>query len=844
MQINISEGFSLDVKNALIHSVCASGTEFIDPHTPFGHFSLRADGCAYDTDGAEPVSTMEDDSAQRATFLFGALEAVRGFSRLSDGALRYEITLTNCGQAPVTVDELSIRFAMNSQFDWGVKGAERVIRHSFVSADGSFLYFTPCDGHPPYLVLLPEDGTGLEMFDTHALRHPDPDKKDGKERLNVYRAMIHAAYEEGVAREKGCDWRIPVTKRILAPGESASYAFSFRAAAGYQAVRDLIYQNGQPDVEIIPGMTLPRGTEALLRIRSQKEITIKSEYPADTCIRAVSAQGDAHLYAAVFTRLGENRLILRWDDNRQSILEFFITLPIEALMKKRGQFIAEHQHKGTGKWYEGLLAEHNNETGALLGPDNYDLIKGWRIYEVTCDDPGMSKPAFLSGVNAELPDQKQIEALEYYVEHFVWGGLQRTDKEEYPYGIYGIPDWKTLRDKTDDIGVTGIAHLWRIYDYPHLALMYMNLYRIGAQYPHIRLKVSPLEYLNRAYRTLLAQYTYPMELDEWSPYKTGTYNELVVTDIISALRKEGRPLAAQRLECHWLQKAKFFITACQDVFGSEYPFDTTGYESTQALACTGLDYAKAWQPKHQHDKRPYTPEQAREFMDYQAKCNLACRGIMENAYHLLGSDYRNCSAHYTLSYMAQMGGQALMAYALYYAEDPFDILRVAYASMLSSWALMNAGDEEGYWFPGKEHNGAAGGGFENAPYGQTWLEQPHHRGSWYYSCEIDLGYCGYLRGAATVLCADPRFGTVCYGGVLAEGTVHLQDGVNRRFHHITQDRRVHLIAHNARFESVSPKEDGSYLVKLSYLGQDGEISVQRGDENTVVPIAGRTCLSV
>ena len=68
----------------------------------------------------------------------------------------------------------------------------------------------------------------------------------------------------------------------------------------------------------------------------------------------------------------------------------------------------------------------------LLGPDNYDRIKGWRIYEVTCDDPGLSKPAFLAAKNAERPVQGEVAALDDYIEHFVWGGLQRTHRRGVP----------------------------------------------------------------------------------------------------------------------------------------------------------------------------------------------------------------------------------------------------------------------------------------------------------------------------------------------------------------------------------------------------------------------------
>ena len=98
---------------------------------------------------------------------------------------------------------------------------------------------------------------------------------------------------------------------------------------------------------------------------------------------------------------------------------------------------------------------------------------------MTCDDPGLSKPAFLSSVQTVAPVQAQIDALDDYIEHFVWGGLQQTTEEPFPYGIYGIPDWHVLRN-SEDMGNGGRTHLWRPYDYSHIALTYYNMYEVAA----------------------------------------------------------------------------------------------------------------------------------------------------------------------------------------------------------------------------------------------------------------------------------------------------------------------------------------------------------------------------
>lgn len=82
-------------------------------------------------------------------------------------------------------------------------------------------------------------------------------------------------------------------------------------------------------------------------------------------------------------------------------------------------------------------------------------------------------------------------------------------------------------------------------------------------------------------------FTIPSEIEDWSAYKTGLYNECVIPKIIAALRENGMKAQADRLETFWMRKVKFFVTECKDVFGSEYPFDTTGFESTFVLAEDG-----------------------------------------------------------------------------------------------------------------------------------------------------------------------------------------------------------------------------------------------------------------
>jgi hypothetical protein len=173
-----------------------------------------------------------------------------------------------------------------------------------------------------------------------------------------------------------------------------------------------------------------------------------------------------------------------------------------------------------------------------------------------------------------------------------------------------------------------------------------------------------------------------------------------------------------------------------------------------------------------------------------------------------------------------MGGWSILDYALHHSGDPWPLLRLGYASILSSWALVNSGPPEtdcGYWYPGPENDGGAGGGFEPAPYGTTWLGQPHGRGSWYYACEIDLGFGGALRAAATVLVDDPLFGPFAYGGSFERTAggwlVRCRDGVRRRFHAILQDLMIHVEVERDHFAADIPLELDDGASRIAFVLQ-------------------------
>ncbi len=729
---------------------------------------------------------------------------------IEDRAILWSLNIKNVGVQRREIDDLAIPLPITTTVASGDNQRRiNVLKHSFISGYTSYVFWMRSNNIGPYLMLTPREDTKFEYWDAQrGVSSQGSGQGAGTTQGVGYRVYIHSAAAGTEAKAQGTKWRQPNTHLTLAPGDTQSYGFTLQWADNYDDVRQRLVDQGLIDVHVVPGMTLPSDLFARFALRTNQPIrAVEAEYPRDTKIESLGLKGEFHIYQVQFHRLGENRLTVRYGNKQHMFLEFFSTEPLETLIKKRAAFLAHSQHRDPSKWYNGLITDWNMESRLLLSPDNYDRIQSWRIYAVTCDDPGLGKPAYLASKNAEFPVQSEVEALDYYIKNFVWGGLQQTTSETYPYGIYGIPDWKTNRESVDP-GRNGQRHLWRIYDYPHIVLLYHSMYRIAKNYPQIKTALPAAEYLRRAYGTAVAMFTVPMQIERWSAYRTGLYNELVIVNLIADLQASGLMAEAETLRGHWEQKVKTFVNGQLNLFQSEYAFDSTGFEATHALAKYAISHADA----PGENKTGITPESAARFMQTQLASNIFCRGWPEPAYYLLGSDYRSGGGNsFTLSYMSQMGGWSVLDYALYSAAQPDWYLRLGYASYLSAWALMNTGTPEsnyGYWYPGKENDGGAGGGFEPAPYGQTWLNQPHHRGAWYYSSEVDLGYNGALRTAATILADDPIFGRFCFGGDWRKTSgrveVRVKDGVRRRFHAFLGKNRVHMVFDTDRFTAAQP----------------------------------------
>jgi hypothetical protein len=255
-------------------------------------------------------------------------------------------------------------------------------------------------------------------------------------------------------------------------GATISYSFRFLWARDFAAVRDVLPFQGKFDTTVVPGMVIPTDLEASFSLRSRNSIAaVEAEHPAQTTIEPVGEKaGGIRVYRVRFSKLGENMLTIRYGDGLWTTLEFFVTEPIETLIRKRAAFLVSHQqHKDPGKWYVGVYSDWDQKNEVLRSPEDRDALSAW-LTDAN-DDAANARQAFLASKNVFFRDQAEIASLELYISKYLWGGMQMTDAERYPYAIYGIPNWKANRASADP-GRNGRAHVWRIYDYPHIIMLY------------------------------------------------------------------------------------------------------------------------------------------------------------------------------------------------------------------------------------------------------------------------------------------------------------------------------------------------------------------------------------
>lgn len=763
----------------------------------FVRYSVQGDVYTANTSELSSKVTFHDLQHIRIVWqLPGSVELSQTFSVTGMG-MDWSISLRNANRHSVEITDLKVRIPIGER-DETLPAKDNLGRHIFLNGHSSYLYWVPYKGQGDVLLMTLKEGTSLE-----------------------YKTLDNDFYIHSKTSVDRTDdtWPIPSTSRVIPVGTTYTTGFDFSLAGSYEEVQDKLYDNGYVTARIAPGMVVSPEMMVQCALACKQPIKkLEAEDALHTQITRKERVGKNQRYMFRFSKLGEQTIRVTYGKGKVCYLHFYVTEPLEKVIKKRAHFILTHQqHRDSTKWYNGLYSLWDMENERLLSPDSIGELP-YPYMVGGSDDPSNCKPLYLSEKNVVYPDRDEIASLEYYERNFVWGKLQRTDQETpYPYGIYGIDNWHELRSgELGDYnsGGSGKERMWRTYDYPTHFTIYYNLYKIAKDYPDLVSYLDAKGYLERAYRTAMAYFEVPYNIfmgqqwfikgwSDWA-YKLGNFHERYLLDIMRALRTEGRYDAADRLCREWEKKVLYMIYDATWPFGSEMFVDRTAYESSYYVA----EYAKQhpiepqeqlWYDKNEqkwHTYKSLDTTRIDTFMQNQLDGNLAIRGLYEYDYGHLGTAWSGEKSN--LDYMSQMGGAALLDYAFRFADAPDRYVNWGYNALLSSWALVNTGTEEsgyGYWYHGKNNDGAAGWTYSPFQHSFLWdlKSVRQKRGPLRYDGEIDHGLTGGIHGAGIYLLEDPDLGLVGYGGNVdtdkpGNVTIIPYDGVRRLLRLFTPSR--------------------------------------------------------
>lgn len=767
-------------------------------------------------DGEKVIVTYENATEAKGIRDFKLVETYS----FVDDKLRWEINIQNTKSEKLTVGDLGVPLAFNEIWPGGEEIYEtRTLDHSFVGKNSSYIYATRPSGLGKFLLLTPDTTTdaGFEYQDHWRREERSPeeaawcqDQAGWANGLNVF--YIHSDVINATNRGY-----LENTSLELAPGESKTYAFNFSAVENEDDMKKTMYEEGLIDAVAVPGMTFAVNMPARMYLHTKAakdDITFEVQCPHDTGLhsgnpRTISnnlpcsketntyikyietkiLNGEQyHIYDIAFSDLGQNNVVVKYDGGqKETVLQFYMMEAVADALELHSNFMVDKtQWNAPDQLYDKVFDDWMMDTKAKRG--EFKGYWGWG------DDWGLTHGEYLAEKNVYQPNEKQILALDEYLDVAIWNGLMREHQEDYLIHDFLMPE-------------PNDTPTYRGYAYPHIYNTYFSMYKIATKYPEIvSYKESAETYLLRAYNILKALYGEGVAYN----WETGLMGELTTPDIIAALDKEGYYEEAENIRNIMTQKYNNFKNT-KYPYGSEYSYDNTGEEAVYTLARlnSAVDTANANLMMSKIDAK-----------------TRACRGLQPIWYHY-ANPTTNCGENWwNFQYTASLAGYCMddwlrlqnngkTAYTSALAQ------RVNYAAKLANLTAINSGQIDAdpanigtvAWTYQSEMGNLGGQGTGGGNLHNGWRQM---------AGEADLGLFGALQILSSDIAVDPIFGLFGYGCMVSETETAYNviplDGLYTKLNFITG--KLYLELNRDQYTEATVKKDNSEVkLKIKNLSQ-------------------------
>lgn len=465
-----------------------------------------------------------------------------------EGALRWEISLTNPSDRPLELGELAIPLRVNDDYAAPYEGLsptaalragrmpaiqkvlheQKVFAHAFVAGHSSYVLVQRPRGDAPFLLVQGLEDTAFECLY----------KTLGSSSGTWLGTDLLALHSRATANQRGWDWNPWVnghTSLVLEPGEQKSYALQFTFIDGYAAIRPALVRAGNLGIRVLPSMVVQEGDEVRVEVASRDDLE-RIEVHSDGVTLAERRRAEAAtLLTLRFRGRGQKSLRLVYGGGRWTNLHFFCVPDAAGLIKARARFMAERQFYSNPEdpWNRHhLILPFDYRLGTRI--DDHD--DAWEVGGT--GDPGFGEPLFLAEKNTHYPARDEVEKLELYVSDCLFRHIQNPKTYEIRAGLY----WKTRYPSSysSTYNRPRSEETWRTYNYAFAANIYHALYRVGREYDVLTHRTA-LDYLRICYETCRKWFT-------TGPYvHVGMITGGNAVEIVEDLRREGWEAEASTL---------------------------------------------------------------------------------------------------------------------------------------------------------------------------------------------------------------------------------------------------------------------------------------------------------
>lgn len=725
--------------------------------------NLSADGRTITKTGNQVTVTYANASHAQGIRNFKVIETYAG---QTDGSILWKIEVQNTSGQKLEIGDFGLPLPFNEQWTNGDAIYEtRVVTHSFVGNNSSYITAGRPSGIGSYLMLMPDASTdaGFEYQDRWRIEeHPGskwawnpPNEGKWIKGLNVY--YIHSNVIKSTNRGY-----LPNTSLVLEAGQSKTYSFKLLAVANENAAKDALYNAGLLDVTVVPGMIVPTNQKAKVDLRSKQPIT-KVQHENGTIVPMLESKpGDHHIYELQFTKLGTNLVTVEYGNGKKTVLQFYAIDPIDKALQDHSTFMVDKT-----QWnLPGDIRDKVFDDWMMNTKSKRNVFNGYWGWG---DDWGLTHGQFLAEKNTLTPVAREIQAVDEYLETAIWTNLMNGHHEDYLIHDFLMPEPNT-------------TPTYRGYAYPHVYNTYFSMYKIADLYPDlVTYKHDKNTYLLRAYNIFKALYEGPVAYN----WNTGLMGELTTPDMIAALKKEGYENEANDMTQKMKTKYNNFKNTTYP-YGSEYSYDNTGEEAVYTLAKL-------------NENQPGEQAKALEMMGKINAKTRAARGHMPTWYYYANPVTITGENWFNFQYTASLAGYAMDDWIRFHENNNRETQqRMSYAAKIANVSAINSGqisaDPDNFgaaaWTyqaeKGNQGTNGTGGG-ANVPLLNGW------RGM---TGEADLGLFGALQTLSADVAIDPIFGVTGYGAevALANGRYAIQpkDGLFKRINLITEKLYLEL----------------------------------------------------